>query len=44
MWNEQINGLTINHSLAPLPEQEQIWALDVKKMKSSSKIILKDAS
>jgi hypothetical protein len=44
MRNEQIDGLKINHSLAPLPKQEQMWALDVKKMDSSSKIDLKDVS
>jgi hypothetical protein len=43
MWNEQIDGLTINHSLDPLPEQKQIQALDVKEMESSSKINLKNA-
>jgi hypothetical protein len=44
MRNEQIDGLKINHSLAPLPEQEQMWALDAKEMDSSSKIDLKDVS
>jgi hypothetical protein len=37
-----IDGLTINHNLAPLPKQEQTRALDVKEMESSSKIDLKD--
>jgi hypothetical protein len=44
MWNEQINGLIINHSRAPLPKQEQMQALDAKEMESSSKIDLKDVS
>ncbi len=43
MWNEQINGLTINHNPAPLPKQKRMWVLNVKKMKSSFKIDLKDA-
>ncbi len=42
MWNEQINDLAINHSLAPLPEQEWMWALNVEEMESSSKIDLRD--
>jgi hypothetical protein len=42
MQNEQIDGLAINHSLAPLPEQEQMWVLHAKEMESSSKINLKD--
>jgi hypothetical protein len=44
MWNEQINGLAINHSSAPLPEQEWMWILDAKEMESSSKINLKGVS
>jgi len=44
MRNEWIDGLTINHSLAPLLEQERMRALDAKKMESSSKINLKDVS
>jgi hypothetical protein len=31
MWNEWINGLTINHSPTSLPEQKQMWALDDKE-------------
>jgi hypothetical protein len=42
MWNEQINGLVINHSSTPLPKQEWMQTLDVKEMESSSKINLKD--
>ncbi len=42
IWNEWINGLTINHSPTPLPKQEQMQALDVEEMESSSKINLKD--
>jgi len=42
MRNEWIDGLIINHSLAPLLEQEQIRALDVEKMELSSKINLRD--
>jgi hypothetical protein len=38
----KIDGLKINHNLAPLPEQEQMWALDVEEMEFSSKIDLKD--
>jgi hypothetical protein len=44
MQNEQIDGLTINHNLAPLPKQEQMRALDVEEMESSSKINLRDVS
>jgi len=44
MQKKQIDGLTTNHSFAPLPKQERMWALDVKEMKSSSKIDLKDVS
>jgi hypothetical protein len=42
MQNEQINGLIINQSPTPLPEQNRMWASDVKEMESSSKIKLKD--
>jgi hypothetical protein len=42
MRNKRINGLTTNHSLAPLFKQEQMQALDVDEMESSSKIDLKD--
>jgi hypothetical protein len=41
MWNEQINGLVINHSLVPWPEQEQMLALKAKNMESSFKIDLR---
>jgi hypothetical protein len=44
MWNKCINGLTTNHSLAPLLEQKQMWALDAEEMDSSSKIDLRDVS
>jgi hypothetical protein len=44
MRNEWIDGLTTNHSLAPLPEQKQMRALNVEKMESSSNIELKDVS
>jgi hypothetical protein len=44
MKNKWIDGLVINHSLAPLPKQERMWALDAKEIKSSSKINLKDVS
>jgi hypothetical protein len=44
MWNEQIDGLTINHSLDPLPKQKRMQALDAKEMESFSKINLKNAS
>jgi hypothetical protein len=40
MQNEQTNDLAINHSLSHLLEWMQV--LDVKKMKSSSKIKLKN--
>jgi hypothetical protein len=40
MQNERIDGLVINHCLAPLPKQEQMWVLDAKEMESSSKIDL----
>jgi hypothetical protein len=41
MQNEQVDGLTINHSSAPLFKQEQMWVLDVEEMGSSSKIDLR---
>ncbi len=44
MWNEQIYGLTINHSLAPLHKQERMLAIDAKEMEPSSKIYVKDVS
>jgi hypothetical protein len=44
MRNEQIDGLIINHNLMPLFEQKWIQILKAKKMKSSSKIDLKDMS
>jgi hypothetical protein len=28
MRNKRIDGLTTNHSHAPLPKQEQMWVLD----------------
>jgi hypothetical protein len=37
MQNEQIDGLATNHSLAPLLEQEGMWAVGVEKFESSSK-------
>jgi hypothetical protein len=40
--NKRIDGLTTNHIPTPLPEQEQMQALDAKDMESSSKISLKD--
>jgi hypothetical protein len=42
MQNKQIDGLANNHSLAPLPKQEQMRVLNAKKMKSSYKIDLRD--
>jgi hypothetical protein len=42
MRNKWIDGLAINHSPAPLHEQEQMQALDAKEMESSSKIDLRD--
>jgi hypothetical protein len=42
MQNEQIDDLTINHSPTPLLEQEGMWALNVERIKSLSKINLKD--
>jgi hypothetical protein len=42
MQNEQINGLTTNHKLSPLPEQKGMWALNVEEMESSSKIDIRD--
>jgi hypothetical protein len=44
MRNEQIDGLTINHSLAPLLEEERMRTLDVEEMESSSKVDLRDVS
>jgi hypothetical protein len=44
MQNEWIDGLTINHSLTPLPEQKQMWVLNVGKMESTSNIYLINAS
>jgi hypothetical protein len=44
MQNEQVDGLTTNHRLAPLPELKRMQVLDVKEMKSSFKIDLKDVS
>jgi len=44
MGNEQINGLKINHNLAPLLKQEQMWVLNAKELESSSKTDLKDVS
>jgi hypothetical protein len=42
MLNKWIDDLTINHNLVPLPEQKQMWALDVEEMESFSEINLKD--
>jgi hypothetical protein len=42
MQNEQIDGLAINHSPAPLFEQKWMLTLDVEEMESCSKINLKD--
>jgi hypothetical protein len=44
MRNKRMDGLTTNHSLAPLPAQEWMWALDAKEMESFSKIDLRDVS
>jgi hypothetical protein len=44
MQNEQIDGLTINHSPAPLPKQKQMRALNSEEMESCSNIDLKDVS
>jgi hypothetical protein len=44
MQNEQIDSLITNHSLAPLPKQEQMQVLDDEAMESSSKIDLRDVS
>jgi hypothetical protein len=44
MWNEQIDSPAINHSLAPLPKQKQMWALDAEEMESTSKIDPRDLS
>jgi hypothetical protein len=40
MQNKWINGLTTNHSHAPLPEQERMQALNVKELEPSSNIDL----
>jgi hypothetical protein len=42
MRNKQIDGLTTNHSHAPLLEQEQLQVLDANEIKSSFKVDLKD--
>jgi hypothetical protein len=42
MQNQQIDGLITNHNHAPLLEQKQMQAPDVKEMESSSKIDLRD--
>jgi len=42
MENEHIDGLATNHSLTPLPKQEQMRALNVNVMESFFKIELKD--
>jgi hypothetical protein len=42
MWNELMDGLTTNHNLTPLFEQEWMQALNAKEMESSSKIDLRD--
>jgi hypothetical protein len=42
MWNEQIDGLIIDHNLMPLLNQKRMQALEAKEMESSSKIDLKD--
>jgi hypothetical protein len=44
MWNKRIDGLTSNHSFAPLLEQEWMRVLDVEKMESPSNINLKHVS
>jgi hypothetical protein len=44
MWNEQTDGLAINHSYAPSPKQEWMWTLDAKEMESSSKINMEGVS
>jgi hypothetical protein len=38
MQNEQIDGLTTNHSPDPLPKQKRMQTLNVKEMESSSKV------
>ncbi len=40
MRNEWIDDLATNHNPTPLPEQKQMWALDVEEMESSFKIDL----
>jgi hypothetical protein len=42
MWNEWIDGLTINHNPTPSSKQEQMRALEAKEMESSFDINLKD--
>jgi hypothetical protein len=44
MQNQRINGLIINHSPAPVLEQEQMQVLVVEEMESSYKIDLKEVS
>jgi hypothetical protein len=44
MQNKRIDGVTTNHSHAPLLEQEQMRALDVEEMESFSKVDLRDVS
>jgi hypothetical protein len=43
-WKIYIKGLTTNHSLAPLLEQERMQVLDAKGMELSSNINLMDVS
>jgi len=42
MQNKWIDGLTTNHNPTPLLKQEQMWALNVGEMESSSKINVRD--
>ncbi len=44
MRNKWIDGLLINHNLAPLLEQKRMRVLDVEEIESSSKIDLRDVS
>jgi hypothetical protein len=44
MQNEQIDGPTINQSLAPLSKQQQMRGLEVEETELSFKIDLKDVS
>jgi hypothetical protein len=39
-----MDGLAINHNLAPLLKQKWMQPLEVKEIESSSKIDLKDVS